>query len=705
MIPDTVTKIGSHAFQRCSSLTDLHLPKNGCEVGTYVFNDDDALESVELNEGLETMGWDVFKDCESLKEVTLPSTLTNAEYVFEHSYVETVNVAEGMEKLPEKLCAQSDYVSKINITDTVTDLGNGLFYRSAGIKEFTVPKSIKETGGSCFYESGITDIWFEEGLESIPAEICGDSANLKTAHIPGSVKEIGDSAFYKCHKLETLDMPFEPGDLVPNVNFYYYTFRDCEMLHDERVVTCDGSATFINKIETSPGENGLINYTVYYKYDPVFADIFESGQIEAPTRSGNQIANRSLPVGLTDGETAGYTYRAVFPVEANEQEGVFRFSTQPEEGADTTVSVWVGARYNTGYREFGEYIYAERDDVSDSAVSLYAPENAPLKNGTAAINVYGYAPSGNDVVILLDGEEALTLTPDQYTGRFSGTVTAPASEGETKKLAAQYGDKKSFERTVVCRSSAVTAEKVILYQDNNHSAYSLDITDIFTSGASPYIAYNPGKPLGFEVTLSENDCVTVYITSTVNGQSSDIPLFFDEESGTWKGEGYFATKVPGTLSLNAVRESSPSLVQNKNGKAFIDGHEFLGTEDDEQAQDLSDMLIEEAETTITGDEDTLISTFDFSGLMEEPAGMIHFESHEDTLYLNGTQVTPQQVIDDPESFGFVMSPMTYEDADGELHRYLVKIVTDGDENSPLHIIKHRGAMWVTPHSVGRCQRS
>ena len=702
-IPDTVTSIAGWAFSACESLTDLRLPENSCEFGSYVFAREDSLRSVTIPSGLIYEGANfqanfLFENCDALESVTFAdgATIVPGTCFYGCDSLCEVNLPDGLDEIQYRAFWDCPSLRSINIPDSVTKIGGDAFYWCTGLEAVHLPENLEQMGGSAFgktfalnsitipknikeacntfYGSGLTEIWFEDGTEVIPADICGDSPNLKVAHIPGSVKEIGDQAFYKCHKLEELDMPFKPGELVPNVNYYYFTFRDCEALNDNRVNVADRSNSFINKVETSVGENGLINYTVYYKLNPTFDDLFEKGGIYVSTNSGNPIAKRSF----TSDDTEGYEYSHNFTLDPNETEGIFRFSTVPEPGADTSVNAEFYVTYNNHYREFADPILVDNYAVAQGAVTMKAPQKAVLRDGVSLINVVGYVHGSDDVTIFADGVEVAALTANKYSGKFKGTIEINAQEGQQIVLYAQSGDNKSELRTVECTENTVNIEKVLLTH-YTHDPVVDDLTDVFTVGASPHITLNPSYPLNFEVTLSHNDLLAVYVSSTVNGQESDIPLTFDEESGTWKGEGFFDTRVPGTLNINVIPETSSAMVENSGGTAYINGHKFLETEDDQKAPDISDDLIAMSNTTVEGDEDTVIAAFDVSEAMDESAGFVHAETREKTLVMGGTEVTPEDIIADPESFGFVKSPMTYKDNNGEIHHYLVKIITDGDE--------------------------
>lgn len=700
-IPDTVTRIDNWAFSYCKALTDLHIPEKGCSVGNYVFSGEDALksvtipagligedgfrmfygskglESVTFAEGAETILSECFRGCPLLSEINMPDTLKEIQSgaFSECTELRSVDIPDSVTAINSRAFSWCTALENVHLPENLETLGTLAFGSDSLLKGITIPKNIKDGGENCFEDSGVTDVWFEEGLENIPKNICSNMKNLKTAHIPGSVKFIGNQAFYKCRMLENLDMPFEAGDLIPHENYEYMTFYGCDSLRDIRVSVADHSATYINKIESTSGEGGLINYTVYYKLNPNFKDLFESGNVTVSTNSHNPILKRSI----SSTDTDGYLSNKSFDIESDKQEGVIRFSTLPEPDADTEVTASINVDYNNGYDKFSDSIIVDNENVGNKAVTIKAPQKAALKDGTATFNVVGYAHGSQEVTILADGEEAAVIKVNKYTGKYMGTVKVKAEEYQKIAVSAQSGENSSEVRTVLCSSSTVNIEKVIL-RHNTHTDTINDITDVFTLGASPYITYNPSHPLNFEVTLSDNDLTAVYVSSTVNGEESSIPLEFDKKSGTWKGEGFFATRVPGTLNINAVRDNTvSSVVKKPDGKLYINDHEFLGSDSDEKIPDISDQIIADTKHTITGDDDTIIATYDFSDILEEPSGIVHIETREKTISLNGSTVTPEDVIADPESYGFTLSPMLYTDEKGEQHRYLVRIVTDGEE--------------------------
>ena len=707
-IPNTVKEIGNSAFASCDSLTTIHLPEDGCHIGSYLFEYDNAIREAYVPAGLYgEEGQDtyyMFHSCNGLETITFAEGITEIPQgtCFTCGSLTKINLPDGLETIGFGAFSDCASLTKVTFPDSLKRICNSAFHVDPVLAEAilppnleaielhafrncpnlrnigTIPKSLTEVGSDAFQNSGLTEVSFEDGTETIPKGIFASCYQLETVHIPASVKDLGADTFYNCINLKNLDMPFEPGDLQPWVNFHGGTFSGCYSLDDERVNVYDSKETFINRVETAQGENGLINYTAYYAINPLYAERFKDGSIEITTSKTNPIAGRSLPVGLRPEEENTTFIRYTFGTD--EPQGVFRFSTEPQENADTEITVNMGVQYeNSWYYSMWQRVRVNNDSSSLQKVSLFTPKNASVKDGTASFTVYGYAPIDKDVTIYVNGEEAVTATPNVYNGRYSANISCAGNIGDTLTVYAQSGEDKSNKQSISCRAKSIEVEKVILSHNNNHTGYTLDITDAFTSGLTPYIAYNPSKPLSFEVTLSDNDCYLVFVSSTVNGESSAIQLFFDEETGTWKGEGFFATRVPGTLNINAVPiETSYNLTKSSDGSFMIDGHKFLG-ELDENAIDIADDILADTDHVFAYDDTGVVAAYDFSEALGRPAAMANYIGRQKTLEIDGKTLTAEDVYTSPETYGFVESPMTYTDEDGDIHHYCVRIVEDTDE--------------------------
>ena len=76
-IPNTVERIGQHAFHACSNLASITFPNQLKTIGNSAFYNCDALTAITLPNSLTTIEADAFDSCDALKSVVFGSGLTS----------------------------------------------------------------------------------------------------------------------------------------------------------------------------------------------------------------------------------------------------------------------------------------------------------------------------------------------------------------------------------------------------------------------------------------------------------------------------------------------------------------------------------------------------------------------------------------------------------------------------------------------------
>lgn len=83
VIPDSVEKIGDHAFSANSDLKYVIMPANLKELGEGVFSGCFSLRDIEIKGTIYNIPKNTFKSCESIETITLPDTVTTFDdYAF-----------------------------------------------------------------------------------------------------------------------------------------------------------------------------------------------------------------------------------------------------------------------------------------------------------------------------------------------------------------------------------------------------------------------------------------------------------------------------------------------------------------------------------------------------------------------------------------------------------------------------------------------
>jgi len=166
--PDSLKSIGDNsaypdamflgAFENCTGLTSIIIPKSVTEIGSKAFRGCAELTSVTVLGRVTNMGIDIFKYCTELTEVT--------------------------------------------ILGGVTVIESGTFYGCENLKSVTLPGSIESIEYYAFGDCiNLTRIIIPDGVKSIKAEVFAGCENLRSIAIPASVTNISNSVFDDCDNL------------------------------------------------------------------------------------------------------------------------------------------------------------------------------------------------------------------------------------------------------------------------------------------------------------------------------------------------------------------------------------------------------------------------------------------------------------------------------------------------------------------------
>lgn len=281
-LPASVTRVGSHAFYDCDSLTHVTLAEDSAlaTIGSYAFDKCSSLTSMTLPASVTEMGMGAFQDCAALTEVTFAEQGKLAvipDYAFSQcERLETVALpAEGV----------LDYI------------GEWAFYGCESLASVTVPASVTEIGRYAFRGcAALAEFHFAEGslLENVWDEALADCTSLTAVTLPDRAVSLYRRVFRNCTSLTAVTIPNEGSFL------YGEAFAGCTSLETLTVPYLDPQRHLGYYFERYTGQNVMdLNKEVPASLKTVVVSRAGWGIDDYAFLGCKEITSVTLPAGIT----------------------------------------------------------------------------------------------------------------------------------------------------------------------------------------------------------------------------------------------------------------------------------------------------------------------------------------------------------------------------------------------------------------------
>lgn len=214
-IPESVTKIGSAAFEDCTGLTSVIIPNTVTEIGYYTFKGCSGLTSISILGSLTSMGAEVFSDCTGLINIDFSNSLstigtrwfsgcTGLESVFIPNSVKTigqyafsgctglvdVSIPSSMINIYENAFEGCTALTKVNITS----LDSWCYINFSSFKA----NPLYYAQHLYLNDNEVHDLIIPNTITSIGQYAFSGCSGLSSVIIPNSVTSIGQYAFSGC---------------------------------------------------------------------------------------------------------------------------------------------------------------------------------------------------------------------------------------------------------------------------------------------------------------------------------------------------------------------------------------------------------------------------------------------------------------------------------------------------------------------------
>lgn len=213
---DGMIKVEPSCFFSCSSLEEITLPNSLQEIGLGAFEKCASLKSIVIPETVHTIGLSAFKDCSSLTDVMMNShtidfgedTFTGTPYM-DRSFGDFVIIGGTLSKY-----RGND--TTVKIPDGVTKISGNTFADAKQVESVIIPDSVQVIGTEVMgsirqnYQTvpnmNLKKLVMGDGVATIEDSAFSHCQELEEVAFGKSVRHIGQYAFQECLKLENIDL-------------------------------------------------------------------------------------------------------------------------------------------------------------------------------------------------------------------------------------------------------------------------------------------------------------------------------------------------------------------------------------------------------------------------------------------------------------------------------------------------------------------
>ena len=565
IIGESVTRIGTFAFGRCSKLTSVVIPNSVTSIGRYAFDGCSSLTKTIYTGNIA--GWcnirfydgsanpmrysqNFYINDQKIKDLVIPNNVTSiGDYAFVgYSSLTSVTIGESVTSIGYDAFAYCSSLTSVTIGESVTSIGEYAFYKCSSLTKTNYTGDI---AGWCNIEFGKYDanpMYYSHNFYINDQEI-------KDLVIPNNVKSIGEWAFYNCSSLTSVTI----GESVKSIG--ECAFSGCSSL-------------------TSLTINSDAIVSKDYKSDDNISDIFGSQVTEYII--GNHVKgigssafrDCSSLTSVTIGESVTSIGGSAFNGCSSLTAITCKAATPPTIGGwtfdnvSTSIPVYVPCESIQSYREHNQWgrfqnlqcvkpVDPKPEDPQDSEMCLNSADERAVffqgeEFGTSA-NVYMWDPANDN---------------KELVGSWPGSAATHLGDGKFKFVipTSVTGDPSTW---MIIWNNGIGGTKTKDLTFTMHGLYNMSgvqsvITTLCDGGEIPVDPKpedpNPENPQDSEMCLNSADERAVFFQGEEFGTSANVYMWDPandnkELVGSWPGsaathlgDGKFKFVIPTSVT-------------------------------------------------------------------------------------------------------------------------------------------------------------
>ena len=224
-VNDTITTIGSYAFQYCYNIKSFNLGSNVKNLNSYSFANCNGLTSITIPNSVTNIGDHVFQNCSSLNVITIQSSSIISIGTAIFTGLPPSITLSG--SIPSNVFSGITTLQNITIGTNTTSIGNSAFKNCSGITSVSINSNIMTSINEYSFQgcSNLTSIAISSNITVIGISAFQNCSKLTYINIPSNVQSIGLSAFQNCSKLTYINIPANVQSIGASA------FNNCSLLN------------------------------------------------------------------------------------------------------------------------------------------------------------------------------------------------------------------------------------------------------------------------------------------------------------------------------------------------------------------------------------------------------------------------------------------------------------------------------------------
>ena len=225
--PSTLKRVCAGAFKN-TGLTSVTIPA-GTQTWEYVadnnylpgvFDGCDSLSTITFEEGMTDISRGWCWGCTGLQNIQFPSTVKTIGYraFADCSRLTSVVIPEGVTFIDSSAFENCVSLSSVSLASTLERIENGAF-KNTGLTSVRIPAGCDSGQYTAYYRNlpyypgvfedcgKLSEVWFEDGTETVTRGWFFRCPGLETVHLPSTVKGIDFRAFADCENLKDVELP------------------------------------------------------------------------------------------------------------------------------------------------------------------------------------------------------------------------------------------------------------------------------------------------------------------------------------------------------------------------------------------------------------------------------------------------------------------------------------------------------------------